>query len=80
MSDVGLASERTRLSRRRTVLPFLVVALLGTRAGLESPVQGLTVALLAGAGAAVVVRRSPTVLAVLVVLLAVAAALVPAPS
>lgn len=80
MRDLGLAGERTQLSRRRTVLPFLVVALLGARAALESPVPGLAVALLAGLGAALTTRRSPTALATLVVLLGVAAALLPPPT
>lgn len=80
MRDLGLAGERTQLSRRRTVLPFLVVALLGARATLESPVAGFAVAALAGLGAALASRRSPTALATLVVLLAVGAALLPAPS
>jgi uncharacterized membrane protein YidH (DUF202 family) len=75
--DLGLATERTALSRRRTTLPFLVVALLGARAALDAPLQGLVVAVLACVGAAVAVKRSPTLLAVVVVLLALAALAVP---
>ena len=70
MSDPGLAAERTALSRRRTTIPFLVVALLGVRAALDAPVPGLLVAALAGVGALAAVRRSPSVLVVVVVLLA----------
>jgi hypothetical protein len=77
--DLGLAGERTQLSRRRTVLPFLVVALLGARAALESPAPGLAVAVLAGLGALAVGRRSPTAVTLLVVALALAAAVLPAP-
>lgn len=79
MTDSGLATERTRLSRRRTVLPFLVVALLGARAALDAPIAGLTIALLAGVGAVVARLRLPTLLAAVVLLLAVAGALLPAP-
>lgn len=77
MRDPGLATERTQLARRRTVLPFLVVALLGARAALDVPLPGLLVAALACAGAAVAVRRSPTALAAVVLLLALAALAVP---
>jgi hypothetical protein len=73
MTDPGLAAERTALSRRRTTLPFLVVALLGARAALDAPVPGLLVTALAAAGALTAVRRSPSALAVVVVLLAAAA-------
>jgi hypothetical protein len=79
VNDLGLAGERTALSRRRTVLPFLVVALLGTRAALHAPVAGLAVTLLAGLGVAAATRRSPTALATLVLLLALAAAVLPPP-
>ena len=78
MSDPGLAAERTRLARRRSVLPFLVLALLGSRAALHAPVPGLLLAALGClAAAATARRRPPAELAALVVLLAVAAALVP---
>lgn len=80
MRDLGLAGERTQLARRRTVLPFLVVALLGARAALESPVAGFAVAALAGLGAALTTRRSPSALTAVVLLLAVAAALLPPPA
>ena len=73
MRDPGLAAERTALSRRRTTIPFLVVALLGARAALEAPVPGLLVAALAAVGALTAVRRAPSALAVVVVLLAGAA-------
>ena len=80
MSDPGLAAERTRLARRRTVLPFLVLALLGARAALVAPLPGIVLAGLACvAAAATAARRSPTAIAVLVVLLAVTAAALPAP-
>lgn len=79
MRDLGLATERTQLSRRRTTLPFLVVALLGARAALDAPLPGLLVAALACAGAVVALRRSPTVLAVVVFLLALCALAVPPP-
>ena len=79
MSDPGLAAERTRLARRRSVLPFLVLALLGARAALHAPVPGLALAALGCLGAAATgLRRPPGELTVLVVLLAVAAALLPA--
>jgi uncharacterized membrane protein YidH (DUF202 family) len=77
MSDEGLAAERTALSRRRTTIPFLVVALLGARAALEAVVPGLLVALLAGAGALAATRRSPSELTVVVSMLAAVALLVP---
>jgi hypothetical protein len=77
--DLGLATERTALSRRRTTIPFLVVALLGARAALDAPLQGVVVAVLACLGAGAAVRRSPTALAVVVGLLAVAALTVPPP-
>ena len=77
MRDPGLASERTALSRRRTTIPFLVVALLGARAALEAAVPGLLVALLAAVGALAAVRRSPSEVTGLVVALAAAALLVP---
>jgi hypothetical protein len=77
--DLGLATERTSLSRRRTTIPFLVVALLGARAALDAPVPGAVVAVLACLGAGAAVKRSPTMLAVVVVLLALAALAVPAP-
>ena len=70
MRDPGLAEERTALARRRTTIPFLVVALLWARAALDVPVAGLLVAGLAAVGALASVRRSPSVLVVVVVLLA----------
>ena len=73
MRDPGLAAERTALSRRRTTLPFLVVALLGVRAALDAPLAGTVVAGLGVLGALAAVRRSPTVLTAVVVLLSVAA-------
>lgn len=79
MRDLGLAAERTALSRRRTTIPFLVVALLGARAALDAPVVGMLVTFLACLGAVVAARRSPGELTVAVLLLA-AAALTIAPS
>jgi ABC-type sulfate transport system permease subunit len=79
MRDPGLAPERTTLARRRTTIPFLVVALLGARAALDAPVAGLLVAALAGAGAVAARRGTPTVLTALVLTLAVAALGVPSP-
>lgn len=79
MRDPGLAVERTALSRRRTTLPFLVVALLGARAALDAPWPGVALALLACAGAAISVRRSPAALAAVVGLIALAALAVPSP-
>ncbi len=79
MRDPGLAVERTALSRRRTTLPFLVVALLGARAAFDVPWPGLLLALLACAGAVASVRRGPAVLAVVVGLIALAALAVPGP-
>lgn len=76
MRDPGLAAERTALSRRRTTIPFLVVALLGARAALDAPVPGLLVAALAALGALAAVRRSSTEVTVLVVLLAAVSLLV----
>lgn len=78
MRDLGLAGERTALSRRRTTLPFLVVALLGARAALDHPLPGLLVALLACVGALVVQRSAVDLLTVVVLLLAAAALAVPA--
>lgn len=78
MRDPGLAAERTALARRRTTIPFLVVALLGVRAALDAPVPGLLVALVAALGALAAVRRSPAQLTVLVVVLAAVSLLVPA--
>ncbi len=78
MADRGLGPERTALSRRRTAVPFLVVALLGARAALEVPLSGLPVAMVGCLGAVVVGRGSPGLLTAVVVVLAVAAALVPA--
>ena len=77
MRDPGLAAERTALARRRTTIPFLVVALLGVRAALDTPVPGLLVALVAAAGAVAAARRPPTEVTVLVVVLAVVSLLVP---
>lgn len=73
MRDPGLALERTALSRRRTTIPFLVVALLGARAALDVPLSGLAVALLAGTGAVAARRSSPTALTLVVLALALAA-------
>ena len=78
MRDPGLALERTALSRRRTTLPFLVVALLGARAALDHPLPGLLVAVLACVGAVVVRRAAVNLLTVVVLLLAGAALSVPA--
>lgn len=78
MRDPGLASERTALSRRRTTIPFLVVALLGVRASLDTPLPGLLVALVAALGAVAAMRRPPTEVTVLVVVLAAVSLLVPA--
>lgn len=78
MRDPGLASERTALSRRRTTIPFLVVALLGVRAAVDAPVPGLLVAVVAAVGALVAVRRSPSEVTAVVVLLAAVALSVPA--
>ena len=78
MRDLGLAAERTALSRRRTTIPFLVVALLGVRAALDAPVAGLLVALVAALGAVAAVRRTPTQLTALVLLLAALSLLLPA--
>jgi hypothetical protein len=77
MRDPGLATERTALSRRRTAVPFLVVALLGARAALDHPLPGLLVTLLASFGAAVTLRRGPVLLTAVVLLLAAAAVTVP---
>jgi hypothetical protein len=79
LRDPGLATERTALSRRRTTIPFLVVALLGARAALDFPVAGLLVALIACAGAGFALRRSPTQLSAVVMVLAVAALTLPSP-
>jgi hypothetical protein len=76
MRDPGLAAERTAMSRRRTTIPFLVVALLGVRAALDAPVPGLLVALAAAVGAVAAVRRSPSEMTAVVVVLAAAALLV----
>ena len=78
MRDPGLANERTALSRRRTTIPFLVVALLGARAALDAPLPGLLVAVLASLGAVAAVRRGPLLLTCVVLLLAAAALAVPA--
>lgn len=77
MSDAGLHEERTVLSRRRTVLPFLAVAALAARGLLQGgPVlPAVAVVLLAAAGAATAVRGAPTRLTVVVVLLALPACL-----
>lgn len=77
MRDLGLATERTLLSRRRTTIPFLVVALLGARAALDVPLAGLLVTLLACTGAVAAQRRSPSLLTVVVLLLAAAALVIP---
>lgn len=77
MRDSGLAAERTALSRRRTTLPFLVVALLGVRAALDAPLAGLLLALVACSGAVAALRRSPGALTVVVVLLAAVSLLLP---
>ena len=77
MSDAGLAAERTALARRRTTLPFLVVALLGSRVALDAPLPGLVLALVACAGAVAAMRLSPARLTGLVLVLAGAAALLP---
>jgi len=65
------------LSRRRTTIPFLVVALLGARAALDAPVQGLLVAGLAAVGAGAAQRGSPRALTLLVLALALAGFTVP---
>jgi hypothetical protein len=77
VSDAGLAAERTELSRRRTVVPFLVVAALAGRAALEDPLPGLALLALACAGALVVGRAAPTLLTTVVLALAMVAALLP---
>ena len=79
MRDSGLAEERTALSRRRTALPFLVVALLGVRASLDAAVAGGLLAVVACVGAVVAVRRSPGLVTPVVLLLAAAALAVPEP-
>ena len=79
MRDPGLALERTALSRRRTTIPFLVVAALGVRAALDVPVAGLAVALLAATGAVAARRGSPTTLTLVVLALALAAVSLPPP-
>ena len=78
MSDAGLAAERTALSRRRTTLPFLVLALLAVRAALDVPVRGLLLAVVACVGAVVALRRSPQELTLVVLLAAGCALTLPA--
>ena len=78
--DVGLSEERTQLARRRTTLPFLVLALLGVRAAVDSPLPGVLVAVLAGVGALICVRQQGgRLLTPVVLLLALAALAVPPP-
>jgi CHASE2 domain-containing sensor protein len=77
VSDAGLATERTTLARRRTTLPFLVLALLGARVALDVPVRGLLLAALSCLGAVVAVRRSPPELTLVVLLVAACALAVP---
>ena len=79
MTDAGLAEERTALARRRTALPFLVIAALGLRASLDAALPGVLLAVVACVGAAAVVRRSPRLVMPAVLVLAVAALAVPAP-
>lgn len=76
-ADPGLARERTLLARRRTVLPFLLVAVLGARAALAHPGRGSLLVGLALLGAAVAQRGRPGALVAVVLLAAAAAALVP---
>jgi hypothetical protein len=76
--DPGLARERTALSRRRTAVPFLVVALLGARAALDVPAPGLLLTAVAVAGATAVRRLRPSPLTAVVVLLAAVALALPA--
>ena len=75
--DAGAAVERTELSRRRTALPFLVVALLGARVALDRAAPGLLLAVVACSGA-VALRWSRAVTPA-VLLVAVAAVVVPEP-
>ena len=80
MRDPGLAAERTELSRRRTTIPFLVVALLGARAALDAPLPGLVIALLACVGAVAARRATPQLLTLAVLLLAATGLALPAPT
>ena len=77
MTDSGLAAKRTALARRRTALPFLVVALLGVRVALDAPVSGLVLAGVAGAGAVIAARGWGSLVTPAVLLLAVAALALP---
>ena len=75
--DPGAAVERTLLSRRRTALPFLVVAAVGLRVALERPVPGLLLAVVACL--ATLALRRPALVAPGVVLLAAVAVVLPEP-
>lgn len=77
MTDTGLAAERTALSRRRTALPFLVVALLGVRVALDAPVPGFVLAGVAGAGSVIVARGWVFLVTPAALLLAAAALALP---
>ena len=77
MRDPGLAEERTALSRRRTALPFLVVALVGVRVALDAPVEGSVVAAVACVGALVAARGWTAMVTPAVLALAAAALVVP---
>ena len=79
MSHAGLAEQRTALSRRRTALPFLVVAVLGVRVALDAPLAGSVLALAACVGSVVAARGRAALVTPAVVLLAAAALLIPGP-
>ena len=80
MTDTGLAAERTALSRRRTALPFLVVALLGVRVALDAPLPGSLLAVVACGASVVAARGWGSLVTPAVVLLAAAALALPSAS